>query len=68
MQLQILKVSTQSQNGHLDCVKLLLKHRADIEGRGGFTADAPGYPSVSLKICTCIHLYWLLLLMAMLRF
>ena len=41
------------QNGDLDCVKLLLQYGADAEGRGGFRVDAPGYPSVSLKIsCT----------------
>ena len=39
------------QSGHLDCVKLLLQYGVDTEGRGGFRVDAPGYPSVSLKIC-----------------
>ena len=41
------------QSGDFDCVKLLLQYGADAEGRGGFRVDAPGYPSVSLKIsCT----------------
>ena len=39
------------QNGDLDRVKLLLQYGADTEGRGDFTVDAPGYLSVSLKIC-----------------
>ena len=39
------------QNGDLDRVKLLLQYGADTEGRGDFRVDAPGYLSVSLKIC-----------------
>ena len=36
------------QNGHIDCVRLLLKYGADIEGRGDIEVAAGGYPNPDL--------------------
>ena len=36
------------QNGHIDCVRLLLKYGADIEGRGDIEVGTKGYPNHDL--------------------
>ena len=36
------------QNGHIDCVRLLLKYGTDIEGRGDIEVGTKGYPNHDL--------------------
>ena len=45
------------QSGHLECVKVLLKFGADIEGRGDFSYVSKAYPFHSVSFGGCTPLF-----------